>query len=448
MSESYDLVVIGAGSGGVRASRFAADRGASVLIIESTYLGGTCINAGCIPKKLLSYAAHYRNDFSDAEGFGYDPHPATFRWPRLIAAKDKEIARLNEVYARILREAGVTLMRGHARIADAHTVMVGKEHIKARSILVATGSRALKPPIPGAELGITSDDAFHLETLPDRILILGAGYIAVEFASIFHGLGANTTLMFRGEAMLRAFDHDIACHLAEAMAEKGVVIKPSMSIARLARNSHCLEATLSDGSTLMVDCVMFATGRVPNTIDLGLEQAGVELGINGAVKVNDRYQSSVPSIYAIGDVIDRMQLTPVALREGMTLADELFGEGLLKTSYENVPTAVFSHPNVGSVGLGEKQAIMAGHTVRIFKSTFTALRHTLSGNSEKTFMKIVVDAISDVVLGVHMCGPDAGEVIQGFAVALNCGARKSDFDRTLGIHPTLAEEFVTMRASN
>lgn len=446
MDNKYDLIVIGAGSAGVRASRFAAERKASVLAIESTYLGGTCVNAGCIPKKLLSYAAHFSDDFNDAEGFGYDPHATTFRWPRLIAAKDKDIARLNDVYARILNEAGVTVMRGHARLRDAHTVTIDGQDISAERILIATGSRPVKPPVPGAELGITSDDAFHLKELPERILICGAGYIAVEFASIFNGLGVQTTLAYRGDTMLKAFDHDIACHLQDMMEKKGVIVRPSTGINALEQDAHCIRATLGDGTRLEVDCVMFATGRVPNTIDLGLEQLAVELGANGAIKVNDDYQTSVPSIYAIGDVIDRIALTPVALSEGMTLADELFGNGALKTSYVNVPTAVFSHPNVAVVGLSERDAIVAGHTVRIFKNTFTPLKHTLSGNGEKTFMKLVVDTSSDVVLGVHMCGPDAGEIVQGFAVALNCGAKKSDFDRTLGIHPTLAEEFVTMRA--
>jgi glutathione reductase (NADPH) len=446
MSSDYDLIVIGAGSGGVRASRFAAERNARVLVIESTYLGGTCVNAGCIPKKLLSYAAHFAADFDDAEGFGYDPHATTFRWPRLLAAKDKEIARLNDVYARILKEAGVTVMRGHARISDPHTVTIQGENLSADRILIATGSRPVRPPVPGAELGITSDDAFHLKELPERILIIGAGYIAVEFASIFNGLGVETTLSYRGDTMLKAFDHDLSCHLQDAMEKKGVIIRPGTGINGLEQKAHCIKASLGDGTSIEVDCAMFATGRVPNTIDLGLDELAIEFGANGAIKVDDNYQSSVPSIYAIGDVVDRMALTPVALSEGMTLADELFGSGELKTSYVNVPTAVFSHPNVATVGLTERGAIVAGHTVRVFKNTFTALRHTLSGNTEKTFMKLVVDALTDVVLGVHMCGPDAGEIVQGFAVALNCGAKKSDFDRTLGIHPTLAEEFVTMRA--
>jgi glutathione reductase (NADPH) len=445
MSKNYDLIVIGAGSAGVRASRFASERGARVIVIESTYLGGTCVNAGCIPKKLLSYGAHFKHDFSDAEGYGFDPHQTTFRWPRLLAAKDQEIARLNDIYARLLREAGVGVVFGHARITDPHTVTVGCETLTAERILVATGSRPVKPPVPGVELAITSDEAFHLKELPDRVLILGAGYIAVEFASIFNGLGAETTLAFRGDTMLKPFDHDVASHLQDEMVKKGVIVKSASGINALTQEAHAIRATLGDGTTLDVDCVMFATGRVPNTVNLGLEELGVELGPNGAVKVDENYQSSVASVYAIGDVIDRIALTPVALREGMTVADALFGNGALKTSYVNVPTAVFSHPNIGTVGLSERDAIVAGHTVRIFKSTFTPLKYTLSGNTEKTFMKLVVDAVSDAVIGVHMCGPDAGEVIQGFAVALNCGATKSDFDRTLGIHPTLAEEFVTMR---
>lgn len=445
MDQVFDLITIGAGSGGVRASRFAAQRGAKVAIIESTYLGGTCVNAGCIPKKLLSYAAHFADDFHDAQGFGWRIGEHHFSWPALIAAKDAEIKRLNDIYRKLLVESGVTIFEGHAQLTGPTQVHVNGQTIEAKNILVATGGRPVRPPIPGAELGITSDDAFHLATLPGRILICGAGYIAVEFASIFNRLGARTTIAARGESLISSFDHEVGAHLCAAMEKKGVKIMTSCRLTLLERKQDGILVTLSDGSTMSVDTVLFATGRVPNTQDLGLEQQGVALGLNGRVEVDQNYQSSVASIYAIGDVTDRVQLTPVALSEGMTLADNLFGEKRMHTSYSNVPTAVFSHPNVASVGMSEQGALASGHTLRIFKSTFTPLRHTLGKNSEQVFMKLVVDALNDKVLGVHMVGPDAGEVIQGFAVALNCGATKADFDRTIGIHPTMAEEFVTMR---
>ena len=429
MTQVFDLITIGAGSGGVRASRFAAQRGAKVAIIESTYLGGTCVNAGCIPKKLLSYAAHFADDFEDAKGFGWRVGEQHFSWPSLIAAKDEEIKRLNDIYRKLLVESGVTIFEGHARISGPKEVEINQQTIEASNILVATGGRPVRPPIPGAELGITSDDAFHLATLPGRILICGAGYIAVEFASIFNRLGAHTILAARGEGLLTNFDHEVGAHLCAAMGKKGVKIMTSCRLTKLERQQDGIVVTLSDGSTLSVDTVLFATGRLPNTHNLGLEQQGVKLGVNGRVEVDQNYRSSVESIYAIGDVTDRVQLTPVALSEGMTLADNLFGEKRLQTNYSNVPTAVFSHPNVASVGMSEQGATASGHTLRIYKSTFTPLRHTLSKNSEQVFMKLVVDALNDRVLGVHMVGPDAGEVIQGFAVALNCRATKADFDR-------------------
>jgi glutathione reductase (NADPH) len=448
MEQVFDLLTIGAGSGGVRASRFAAQRGAKVVVIESTYLGGTCVNAGCIPKKLLSYAAHYADDFHDATSYGWRTEQPHFSWPALIAAKDAQIRRLNDIYRGLLVNAGVTIVEGHAELVDAHTVKVGSQILRAKNILVATGARAVRPPIEGAELAITSDEAFHLATMPAKILVYGAGYIAVEFASIFNGLGAHTTLAYRGETLLKTFDHDIACHLSESMAKKGVHLLPTCRIESIERCSDGLKATFADGTSIEVDSILFATGRVPNTNGLGLETIGVKIGTNGRIEVDENYRTNIESVFAIGDVTDRVQLTPVALSEGMTLADNLFGEKRYHTSYKNIPTAVFSHPNVASVGMSEQGAIASGHTVRIFKSTFTPLKHTLSKNGEQTFMKLVVDALSDVVLGVHMVGPDAGEVIQGFAVALNCGAKKADFDRTIGIHPTMAEEFVTMRTES
>ncbi len=440
----YDLFTIGAGSGGVRASRFAAGYGARVAIAEDRYLGGTCVNVGCIPKKLFSYAAHFHEDFEDATAYGWRPGEPAFEWKTLLAAKDREIQRLNGVYERLLKGSDVELFRERACVADPHTVEIGGKRVTARYILVATGGWPVKPDVPGADLGITSNEAFHLDELPRRVVVVGGGYIAVEFASIFNGLGVETTLLYRGRRLLRLFDADLGRFLGEQMAAKGVNIRYERDIKAITRNGS-LKCQLTDGSILESDAVMFATGRVPNTTGLGLERAGVELGSNGAVIVDEDYRTSVPSIYAIGDVIDRLLLTPVALAEGMVVADRLFNEGRRAMSYDNVATAFFSHPGVGTVGLSEEAARERGFEVLIYRSTFTPLKHTLTGRSEKCLMKLVVDRKSDRVLGVHMVGPEAGEVIQGFAVALNCNATKSQLDATIGIHPTLAEEFVTMR---
>ena len=441
----YDLFTIGAGSGGVRASRFAAQLGARVAVAEDRDLGGTCVNLGCIPKKLLSYAAHYHEDFGDAAGFGWSLPAPRFSWPHLLANKDREIARLNAVYEKLLGDAGVALLRGRATIVDANTVEVAGKRHRARHILVATGGRPTKPELPGAEFAITSDQAFHLAELPRRVVVYGGAYIAVEFASIFAGLGAQVTQVYRGPQFLRGFDADLGATLTAEMGKKGVALRLATKIERIVKTGSSLVVHLDDNTRLQADCVLFATGRAPNTGGLGLEAAGVELDARGAVRVDDKFRSNVASILAIGDVIDRVQLTPVALAEGMFVAEHLFGEGKRRISYENVPTAVFSHPSVGTVGLTEAQARERG-AVRIFRSRFKPLRHTLSGRDEQTMMKIVVDAASDRVLGVHMVGPEAGEIIQGFAVALQCGATKAQFDATIGIHPTSAEELVTMRA--
>ncbi len=447
MSEyEYDLFTIGAGSGGVRASRFAAQLGARVAVAEDRDLGGTCVNLGCIPKKLLSYAAHYEEDFGDAAGFGWSMIQPTFSWQTLIANKNREIARLNGVYEKLLGDAGVTLLRGRATLVDAHTVEVAGQRIRARHILVATGGRPAKPELPGMAHAITSDEAFHLARLPVRVVVYGGGYIALEFASILNGLGAQVNLVYRGSRILRGFDADLGATLATEMTKKGVTLRLSTQISRIDRDDDGLVVTLDDGTLLDADCVLAATGRTPNTAGLGLEAVGVEFDARGAVQVDENFRSNIPSILAIGDVIDRVQLTPVALAEGMFVAEHLFGGGRPAPSYENVATAVFSHPNVATVGLSEEEARARG-AVRIFRSRFKALRHTLSGRDEQTMMKIVVDAASDRVLGVHMVGEEAGEIIQGFAVALQCGATKAQFDATIGIHPTSAEEFVTMRTA-
>jgi glutathione reductase (NADPH) len=444
MTYDYDLFTIGAGSGGVRASRFAASFGARVAIAEERYLGGTCVNVGCIPKKLFAYAAHFRDDFEEAQSYGWRGAAPAFDWPTLLANKDREIARLNGVYERLLKGSGVELFSARATVVDAHTVEVDGRRVTAAHILIATGGWPVTPDIPGAELAFTSNEAFHLAALPERVVVVGGGYIAVEFASIFNGLGVETTLIYRGSQLLKAFDADLGAFLADQMVAKGVRILLKQDIAAI-RRDRALAITLSDGTALISDAVMLATGRAPNTQGLGLENAGVRLNSSGAVEVDANFQTSVASIHAIGDVINRIQLTPVALAEGMLVAARLFNNGGRSISYDNIPTAIFSNPNVATVGLSETEARKRGLTVAIFKSTFTPLKHTLTGRPEKMLMKIVVDKTTDRVLGVHMVGAEAGEIVQGFAVALNCGATKRQLDATIGIHPTVAEEFVTMR---
>ncbi len=447
----YELLTIGGGSGGVRASRFAAQYGAKVALAEKSALGGTCVNLGCIPKKLMSYAAHFHVDFADAAGFGWQLGEAKFDWATLMANKDREIARLNGVYRKMLEQASVEVLDGHAQIEDAHTVVVDGRRICARYILIATGGRPTRPDFPGCEQGITSDEFFHLDRLPARAVVSGGGYIAVELASILNGLGSKVTLVYRGSRLLRSMDHDLGPFLAAEMIKKGIDVRFDTVIESIHADSDVKRLQLSQlgrGHEIDAECVLFATGRDVNTAHLGLEKAGIAVRENGSIIVDDQFQTSVASIYAIGDVIDRVALTPVALAEGMMVVAHLFqqgqqGEGHL--SYENIPTAVFSHPNVATVGLTEQDARKKFDTVTIFKSEFRALKHTLSSSTERTFMKLVVDADSDRVLGVHMMGPDAGEIVQGFAVALQCNATKAQFDATIGIHPTLAEEFVSMR---
>jgi glutathione reductase (NADPH) len=440
----HDFIIIGAGSGGVRAARWAARFGARVAIAEERYLGGTCVNVGCIPKKLLAYAAHFREDFDDATSYGWQPGEPAFDWSALIANKDKEIARLNGVYEKLLQGSGVEIFSTRATVVDAHTVELSGTRLTASHILIATGGWPVRPSIPGAELGFTSNEAFHLPRLPRRIVIIGGGYVAVEFASIFNGLGVETTLVYRSERLLKSFDADLGRFLGEQMTNKGVRILYGRNIAAIAHGAP-FTVTLTDGTVLESDGVMLATGRAPNTRGMGLENAGVKLAQNGAVIVDANFQSSVPSIHAIGDAIDRVLLTPVALAEGMVVAERLFSSGDRTLSYENIPTAIFSHPNVGTVGLSEAEARRRGLNVAIYRSTFTPLKHTLTGRAEKVLMKVIVDEASERVLGVHMVGAEAGEIIQGFAVALQCGATKRQFDATIGIHPTTAEEFVTMR---
>jgi len=439
-----DFFVIGGGSGGVRAARFAADRGARVALAEQGKLGGTCVNAGCIPKKLFAYASHFSDDFHDSAGFGWVPPEPSFNWTTLLAHKDAEIARLNVAYERILRAARVDIVPARARIVDPHTVEAGGRRYSTAHILVAVGGRPMLPGIPGVKGAITSDEAFHLKELPHRLVIVGGGYIAVEFASIFNGLGVSATVLYRGDRLLRTFDPDVGSFLAEQMSAKGVQFRFMRQIERIQAGPP-LRCRLDDGSELETDAVMFATGRIPHTADMGLEQAGVLTGADGVILVDELFQTNVPSIHAIGDCVGRAQLTPVALAEGMVVAERLFGKGLRTVNYDIVPTAVFSNPSVAAVGLSEPAARARGHDVTIFRTTFTPLKHRLSESGERMLLKLVVDRPSDRVLGVHMVGADAGEIIQGFAVALTCGATKRQFDATLGIHPTAAEEFVTMR---
>jgi glutathione reductase (NADPH) len=438
----FDLFTIGGGSGGVRASRVSASLGARVAVAESGRFGGTCVNVGCIPKKLFSYAAHVRGELKDAADFGWNIDEPTFDWTRLLANKDREIARLNGVYERILANAGVEILRGRATITGPHSVSLDGKSYSARHILVATGSWPQKPAIPGAELAITSNEAFHLDQLPRRALVVGGGYIAVEFASIFHGLGVQTTLAYRGAQLLRGFDADLGTRLAEEMRKHGVLIQLKSNPAKLAQ---CGRVSFEDGSEATFDLVMFATGRKPNTAGLGLEAAGVKLGADGAVVVDAYSKSSVDSIHAIGDVTNRINLTPVATSEGMALAKTLFGGAPTPVDHDNVPTAVFAHPNLATVGLSEEKARERHGKVDVYKTAFRALKHTMGASEEKIFMKLVVDAASQRVVGAHMIGPDAGEIIQGIAIAVKLGATKAQFDATIGIHPTAAEEFVTMR---
>ena len=441
----YDFFVMGAGSGGVRACRIAAAHGARVAVAEERYLGGTCVNVGCVPKKLLVYASHFGEDFEDAAGFGWKVGERRFDWATLIANKNDEISRLNGIYERLLKSSGVTIIDGSARLEDAHTVAVGDQRYTAEYILVAVGGWPVVPELPGKEHAVTSNEAFFLEGLPRRVIVVGGGYIAVEFAGIFHGLGAEVTQLYRGPLFLRGFDDDIRAFLADEMKKKGIDVRFDASVRELARNGDGVRATLGDGSTLEADLVMYATGRAPNTAGIGLDVVGVELNAKGAVVVDEYSKSSVDNIYAVGDVTDRINLTPVAIREGQAVAETLFNDNPSKADHADVPSAVFSQPPIGTVGLTEAQARQRHGDVDIYKSSFRAMKHTLGGRDEKTFMKLVVDRASDRVVGCHMAGADAGEIIQGIGIAVKCGATKAQFDATVGIHPTTAEELVTMR---
>jgi len=441
----FDFFVIGAGSGGVRAARMAASFGARVAVAEERYYGGTCVNVGCIPKKLFVYGSRFPEDRAVAAGYGWTVDEPTFDWPTLVRNKDTEIQRLNGIYERMLKNAGCEVIPARATLVDPHTVEVNGKHITATHILVATGGWPLVPEIPGREHILTSNEMFHLEQLPRRMVVVGGGYIAVEFAGILRGLGCEVTQLYRGEMILRGFDTETAAFLVEQMRHKGIDLRLQSDIARIDKTATGLNVTLKDGSTLEADGVLYATGRVPMTANLGLEACGVALDAAGAIRVDAHYRTNVPSIYAVGDVTNRVNLTPVALAEGMSLARRLFGSRDTTVDYEFIPTAIFSQPPIGTVGFSEDEARKQFGDIEVFTSSFTPLRFTISPVKEKAFMKLIVDQASRRVVGLHMCGEDAGEITQGFAVAMRAGATKEIFDTTIGIHPSAAEEFVTMR---
>ena len=442
----FDLVTIGAGSGGVRASRIAARHGAKVLCFEEHYLGGTCVNVGCVPKKLMVYAAHYADDFADAAGFGWTVGHREFSWRTFIDAKNAEIKRLNGIYRRLLEGAGVEIVETRARLEDDHTVVDSNgRRVTAANILVSTGGWPTKPDIPGAEHAITSNEAFFLPDLPKRVVIIGGGYISVEFAGIFHGMGAQVTQLYRGPLFLRGFDDDIRAFVAQEMRKKGIDLRLECDAKAIEKHNDAFVVTLSNGEKLETDLVMYATGRHPNTTGLGLETAGVKLDRKGAVVVDGEWRTSVPHIFAIGDVTDRINLTPIAIAEGHAVADLLFAPSGRTVDYTGVPTAVFSQPPLGTVGMTEAAAREKYGAVDVYVADFRSMKHTMSGSDERVMMKMIVEPKSDRVLGVHMVGMDAGEIVQGLAVALKAGATKAQFDATIAIHPTTAEELVLMR---
>ncbi|WP_414501555.1 glutathione-disulfide reductase [Zymobacter sp. IVIA_5232.4 C2] len=444
----YQLFVIGAGSGGVRAARTAASRGVKVAVAEDRYLGGTCVNVGCVPKKLYSIAAHYHEDFSDSEGFGWTLEQAPrFTWATLRDHKKDEISRLNGIYQRLLDNSGVTTIEGRAHIVDDHHVKVNGQTYSAETILVAVGGWPWRPDIPGSEHMIDSNAVFDLPEFPQRFLVYGGGYIAVEFASIFNGLGADTTLVYRGELFLRGFDHEVREFTRDEMAKKGVTLTFDTSINRIDRQADgALKVTLDNGDAIEVDQVLCATGRRPHFDGLGLDNISVELTDSGKLKVDDYYRTATPSVCALGDIIDGPELTPVALAHAMRFVSYHY-ENVTPSPFDagHVATAVFCHPNIGTVGISEERAREQFDAIRVYSTSFRPMKHTLSGRDARCLMKLIVDDASDRVVGAHMVGDDAGELIQGIAIAVRAGLTKADFDATIGIHPTSAEEFVTMR---
>lgn len=441
----YDLFVIGAGSGGVRAARISAGLGAKVAIAEDRYMGGTCVNVGCVPKKLYVYASEYSKGFADAQGFGWENQNPAFDWNILRDNKKEEISRLNGIYRNLLSGTNVTVVDGRAALVDRNTVTIAGQNYTAEKILIATGGWPHVPDFPGSEYATTSNEIFDLDEFPKRVVIVGGGYIAVEFAGIFNGLGAKTMQLYRGPLFLRGFDEDIRQHAAQEIAKTGVDLRFDVNVESITSNNGELSLALTDGSTIVADAVLYATGRKANLEGLGLENVAVELNGQGNIAVDDEYRTSDPNIFALGDITGGMELTPVALAEGMSFARRQFGGLQPEVDYEFIPTAVFCQPNIGTVGFTEAEAREEFGDIQLFKSTFRPMKHTISGRDEQTFMKLIVETASDRVVGVHMMGPDAGEILQGIAIALRAGATKAVFDSTIGIHPTAAEEFVTMR---
>lgn len=441
----YDLVVIGGGSGGVRAARFAGSAGLKVAVVEKARWGGTCVNVGCVPKKLYAHAAHYDDALRDAAGFGWDVPKGIHDWKALKENTDRHIKRLNGIYAKLLNNSGVTLIEGIAKFTSPDTVQVGTQIVQAEHFLIATGSRAHIPDIEGMAHACTSDAFFGWHEKPERVAVVGGGYIGVELAGILHGLGSEVIVIHRGEKLLRGFDEDIRERLGHSMNATGIDLSLETTVNRIQRDAHHLEVSLSDGSIVSVDEVLFATGRRPNVEHLQLDQAGVNLTDEGAIAVDDAYRTSTKNIFAVGDVIDRMQLTPVALAEAMQVVGHITNRPRTPIRYELIPSAVFSSPNIGTVGLTELAAKAKGYRIQVFEADFRPMHHTLPLNPERAYMKTIVCADTDQVLGCHMMGPHAGEIIQGVAIALQANATKAQFDQTIGIHPTMAEEWVTMR---
>ncbi len=441
----FDLFVIGAGSGGVRAARIAAGHGARVAVAEEYRVGGTCVIRGCVPKKLLVYGSHYHDELADAARYGWNIGSPVVDWAVLRDNVQAEVSRLNGLYIQTLEKSGAAILNARATFLDAHTLDVTGKRVTAKNILIATGAAPVFPDCPGAELGITSNEIFHLPDLPTSVLISGGGYIATEFAGILHGLGVQVTQLYRGQLILKGWDQDCRMLLQKSMLDKGIKIHTGAAFTSIEKTASGFRAHLTDGSTVETDLIVHAIGRKPNIASLGLEAAGVAVTESGAVQVNDHHQTSQAHIYAVGDVIDRLQLTPVAIKQGHAVADDLFGDILREVDLADVPSAVFSQPSLAAVGLTEEAARAAGHAVRIFKSDFRPMKYTVSGRQERSLCKLVVDAATDRVLGVHMVGAEAAEIIQMAGIALKLGATKADFDRTVAVHPSAAEEFVLMR---
>jgi glutathione reductase (NADPH) len=448
----YDLFVIGGGSGGVRAARMAAMTGARVALAEESRMGGTCVIRGCIPKKLLVYASQFAENIQDAAGYGWNFGNCTFDWPTLIANKDREIARLEAMYTANVEKAGVTIFADRAVFEDPHTLLLlnSGKRVTADKILIATGNTPTRDlgtshVIPGGDLCITSNEAFHLEKLPKRILIAGGGYIALEFAHIFHGLGSHVSLVYRGDKPLRGFDDDMRDAVCESMQTRGLEVLLGCEFSKIEKRGDSLHAETNKGATIECDQILLAIGRMPNTRALHVEKAGVELGKKGEVKVDDLSRTSAPHIYAVGDVTDRLQLTPVAIHEAMCFVETAFKDNPTKPDHEHVASAVFTTPELACIGLSESKALLMGHAIDVYKSTFKPLLHTMGGRPVRTYIKLVVDAKTGIVLGCHIFGDHAAEIVQAVAIAIRMGATKKDFDRTIALHPTAAEELVTMR---